>query len=909
MSEAHAPQAQTLVRESVREHRRGDAERAHELVNRALALDPACYEALVHRGVLLGELGRHAQALASYDAALALRPDSVHALYNRATSLQSLGRHAEALTSYERLLAHEPGDAEALNNLGVCLLEAKRPVEALSAFERALAARPDYAEALNNCGNALQRLDRHSESLACYGKSLALRPDHPQTLNNRGNALRALGRYEEAVTSFDRALALRPAYPEALCNRAEALLALGRRREALASCDRALAIRPDAGDTLYGRGRVLAAMGREAEALQCYDRALALQPGDARLLHARGRALEAQGRHREALEGYNAALEAGEGDAEMRWHRDLAARRLAAPAGLHSVLDAWSRGSSGEAARLCGEFLEASPGHVDALLLLAVLRHEQHALGDALELVRRALAADPKCHDAHVHHAALLLALRRPDEALAACESALEVRPQAASALHLRGRVLHAQERYADAVASFERALALRPRFAEALNSKGDALRALGREREALENYQRALALRPDYREALHNRAAASDAMAPSVGLEASPASADALCIRAHTLEALDRPEEALAAYERALALRPQHAEALSNLPNTLCQLGRIDEALGAFERLLRLRPDDPEAHFNSSFAYLAAGDYERGWKEYEWRWEALRGRLPPEAADKPLWLGGEDISGKTVIVYAEQGFGDAIQMARYVPLLAARGAEPVIACAPALEDLLGSVPGVRRVFSSREPPLAFDYHVPIMSLPRAFGTTFASIPSQVPYVHAPKAATSAWRARRAALGTQRKVGLAWAGNPKHKRDRARSLPVELLAPLLAAPGCVFFSLQKGDAAGSLVDLDPRGERIVDYTAELETFADTAALVSALDAVITVDTAVAHLAGALGKPVWVLLPFAPDWRWMRNRPDSPWYPSARLFRQPRPGDWKSAIDAVRAELERVAWRP
>jgi hypothetical protein len=333
-----------------------------------------------------------------------------------------------------------------------------------------------------------------------------------------------------------------------------------------------------------------------------------------------------------------------------------------------------------------------------------------------------------------------------------------------------------------------------------------------------------------------------------------------------------------------------------------LCQLGRLQEAIAAFERVLALRPADGEAHFNSSFAYLLAGDYERGFREYEWRWEALRSKLPAAAAGKPLWLGEQDIAGRTLVVFAEQGFGDAIQMARYVPLLAARGAEVAIGCAPPLAALLASVPGVRTVFSSQETTLPFDYHVPIMSLPRAFHTTLASIPSQVPYLHAATPAADAWRARLAPHRASRKVGLVWAGNPKHRRDRIRSLSAELLAPLLDIAGCTFFSLQKDEAGASLAALDPRGERVLDYTTELATLADTAALISALDLIITVDTAVAHLAGALGRPVWVLLPEAPDWRWLRGRTDSPWYPSARLFRQSERGDWSGVVQKVASAL-------
>jgi len=894
------PPAQALLLASVAEQRRGDAQRAYELVNRALALDPRSFEALAHCGVLLSLLRRPVEALASYDAALALRPDSGDVLYNRGTVLQSLGRHVEALACYERVLEIRSDDIEALNNMGVCLLEGGRPAEALAAFERALAARPEYAEALNNRGNALQTLDRHAEALASYGKSLALRPDHPETLNNRGNALCALARYEEAVASFDRALAIKPEYPEALGNRSGALLALGRFADALASCDRALALRPKSADGLDNRGKVLAAMGRDAEALECYERALVMRPDDARLLDARGRVLDAMGRHGEALASYNAALEAGPHDAETRWHRDLTARRLALPKEAQRALAAWAEGRADEAERHCRAFLQSEPDHVDALLLLAALRHEQEDLGDALGLVSRALEISARCHEALMHHASLLLALRRPEEALASCELALEDRPQASGALHLRGRALHALERYGEALASFERALAIRPQFAEALNARGDTLRALGRDWEALESFRQALALRPDDPRALHGRGVAADRMLRDAS------SADALCVRGHALEALGQYEVALASYREALAIRPQHAEALNNVGNALCQLGRIDEAIAAYERVQSFRPGDGEAHFNSSFAFLLKGDYERGWQEYEWRWEALRTKLPQQATEKPLWLGQDEIAGKTLVVYAEQGFGDAIQMARYVPLLAARGAQVAIACHPALEALLRTVDGVRSVFTSNEPPLAFDYHIPIMSLPRAFGTTLASIPSQVPYLHAAKPAVAAWRRRLDPLGERRRIGLVWAGNPKHRRDRVRSLPVELLAPLLALPGCAFLSLQKGEAAASLARLDARGDSITDYTAELETFADTAALIEALDLVITVDTAVAHLAGALGKPVWIVLPSAPDWRWMRDREDSPWYPSARLFRQPERSDWSGVVRAVAAALARFA---
>ena len=904
-----------LLLASIVESGRREFALANELVNRALGVDPRSFEALAHRGTVLESLRRPEEALLSYEAALSVRatPDL---LYNHGRVLQSLGRHADAMASYDRALAARADDAEALSNRAVCLLETGRPAEALDSLDRALAVKPDFAEALNNRGNALQALDRHAEALASYGKSLALRPDHADTLNNRGNALRALGRYDEALASFDRALAVRPGYADALINRSGALLALGRHAEALASCDSALALRPESVEALYNRGKVLFALKREEEGLQSYDRGLALRPGNGLLLDARGRVLEAMGRHDEALGSYNAALRAVPGNAEARWHRDLAERRLALPTEVHQALAAWKEGRPEEAERLCREALAADAAQIDALLLLAAISHEREALDEALDLVRRALAARADCHEALVHQATLLLALRRPDEALATSEQALAGRPQSSSALHVRGRALYALKRHVEALESFDRALAVQPHFAEALNSRGNALQALERGREALESYRQALAVRPDYAEALGNRDAAGRRLALDGGdgvdggltLSSGRAeSAEAYCTRAHALDSLDRLDEALESYERALALRPRHVEALNNYGNLLCKLGRIQDALAAYERVLELRPGDAEAHLNMAFARLLTGDYARGWQEYEWRWEALRAKPPAEVAEKPLWL-GQDVGGKTVLVYPEQGFGDFIQMIRYVPLLAARGARVALACPPSMRELAGSLEGAHELFIAGEQPVPFDYHVPVMSLPRAFGTVLEEIPARMPYLRSAPNEADAWRARMAGMKGRLKVGLVWAGNPKHPRDRARSMPVSLLEGLIAVPGCAFFSLQQGEAGKPLAALDPRGEIVVDAGADLRNFADTAALIDALDLVIAVDTSVAHLAGALGKPVWILLPYAPDWRWMRDREDSLWYPSARLFRQPSPGAWSAVMDAVIAQLEGAVGR-
>ncbi len=574
------------------------------------------------------------------------------------------------------------------------------------------------------------------------------------------------------------------------------------------------------------------------------------------------------------------------------------------------ALTAWREGKQREAALLCADALNADPHQVDALLLMARLHDEQGERAQAADLLAGVLEIRPDCYEALVHRAALLQALLKPQEALECSQRALAIRPESAEALHLHGTALHALERDTEALACFDRALAIRPTFAEALNSRGDALRGLERHRDALACYRQALAIRPDYMQALYNRGVALDALKQHVEavaaygqVVAGPAdSADAHLMRGNALRALDRLEEALASYERALEIQPHHAEALNNRGNVLRDLGRVEEALESYARVLSFRTEDAEAHWNASLALLTIGDYARGWAEYEWRWQTPGLKLPRHHVDKPLWLGQDDLEGKTVIVHPEQGFGDSIQMVRYVPPLAARGARVVLACHAWLAPLLATVAGVSAVVNPGEDPPAFDYHVPIMSLPHAFRTTLGDVPSQVPYLRAPEAAAQAWRRRLAPYGAHRKVGLVWAGNPKHTRDRSRSLAPELLARLLDLPDCAFFSLQKGDRAGELSRLDPGGERVVDYSHELETFGDTAGLIDALDLVISVDTAVAHLAGALAKPVWILLPFTPDWRWMLGREDSPWYPTARLFRQRTPGDWESVVAAITSSL-------
>jgi hypothetical protein len=368
-----------------------------------------------------------------------------------------------------------------------------------------------------------------------------------------------------------------------------------------------------------------------------------------------------------------------------------------------------------------------------------------------------------------------------------------------------------------------------------------------------------------------------------------------------NTLMALCEFDRAMDSFERAIQLKPDFAESLNNQGCALQAKCRFDEAIVHHQQAIQIKPDLANAHHNLGMAFLKLGDFKRGWAEYEWRWKSLELPQAPQFS-QPRW-DGTPLNGRTILLFAEQGFGDTIQFIRYAPLVAQLGGRVILQCPPELSRLLQDVPGIEQIITRSDSLPAFDLHYPLMSLPLAFGTELDSIPLQIPYLTPDPALTKQWQARIARAPQGFKVGLAWAGSPKLKGDRLRSINLQQLSPLFEIPGVDLLSLQKREPAKQP---SSAALKLIDWTQDLRDFADTAALIANLDLVIAVDTAVVHLAGALGKPVWVLLPFAADWRWMLNRTDSPWYPTMRLFRQTENGDWsgpvKSVADSLRAGL-------
>jgi len=489
------------------------------------------------------------------------------------------------------------------------------------------------------------------------------------------------------------------------------------------------------------------------------------------------------------------------------------------------------------------------------------------------------------------------------------CAEILERRPRDFDALHLLGVLNFHRQRLAEAIHFFGEALKVNSSSADALSNLGLVLQATGRHEEAIASYRDALRFSPGHAEILYNLANAylelgrlDEALsAYDEVLATDPRHVGALVNRGNTQLRFNRPTEALSNYDAALTIMPGQAQILTNRGHALRRLDRPVEALEDLNAAIASAPDFAEAHFEAGMAQLTLGDFEKGWKEYQWRWQTsafARHRRPPTA---PLWLGDRPIAGKTILLQAEQGFGDTLQFIRYAPLLAAQGAKVICEVQPELLPLLSRLEGIT-VIAIGAPLPAIDFYCPMLSLPLAFRTRLDTIPATMPYLSAPAVRVAYWKDRLPQM--RPRAGFVWAGQASHKNDSNRSISLARLAPLFEETSVAFISLQ--------TDLRPADRDLVDslpnlthFGDGLRDFADTAAIVCLLDVVVTVDTAMAHLAGALGKEVIILLPHAAEFRWMRDRGDTPWYPTAKLFRQPAFGDWDSVITRIRDELQRL----
>jgi tetratricopeptide (TPR) repeat protein len=728
-------------------------------------------------------------------------------------------------------------------------------------FEKGLGEQEPWPKRVMSGEQARQRAGKKLKS----GQLASARPAEirPRNLDvmRLGMEHHAARRLTEAALEYRRILEGDPQNAEALLLLGIVARQSGQAQAAVKLLSAAVSLAEGAAHIHLNLGHAHRDAGDGAAAVLCYRRAAELSEGFAEAHLSLGDLLARLGHPQEARAAYRRAIQS----------KPTSGLPYANDGNLY-----FREGRFEEAVRCFAAAAVRLPGHADVLGNLGLALAKLDRLDEAEAAFRKAIALAPAQSRNHLNLGSVHRRKGELGKALASSRQAVRLDPLCAQAHSNLGNALADTGRFQEAIASYNRALTIKPDDAEVQRSLGDTLLS---ERDL------------DAAEACYRKA-----------LELQPESIDAQNSFGNLLLHRQKIDEAEEVYRRILARTPGHAEALANLGTAYLRRARPSEALECYLQAVESNPNHAGLHYNLGIACLLAGDYDSGFREYEWRWDFKELRTPRKDFRQPQWQ-GEPLEGRRILLHAEQGLGDTIQFARYAPLVTARGGEVILQVQPTLKRLLASMDGVAAVVARGESLPEFSMQCPLMSLALAFGTTADTIPAKTPYLRAePREVVE--QGRRCP-GKGLRVGLAWAGNPKNRSDARRSMPLEALVPLGAIPGVSLISLQQGSAAGQIAQVAERLDIQNACVLNVE-MADTAALVAGLDLIVTVDTSVAHLAGAMGKPVWVMLPFSPDWRWLLDRDDSPWYPSARLFRQASAGDWGSVVEQIARELRALS---
>ena len=723
-------------------------------------------------------------------------------------------------------------------------------------YRQILAREPDFVDALNLLGALLYQQHRYDEAIAQFRRVLTLQPESPDAYNSVGIVLKAQGHLEEAITCYNQTLSRQPDHAEAHNNLGNALKDLGRLEEAISAYRQALKIRPAYPEAYNNLGVALRQQGQWQAAMTAYQQAIGLRPNYFEAHQNLGSMLQAEGKPQEAITYYRQAL-------ALKPHPEL-------------------YNSLGNLLQRQNDLEGAIAAHQQAIALKPDFAEAHHALGNALQQQKQIAAA------------------------IAAYKTALELRSHYPEAWNNLGNALQEEGKFAEAIAHYQKALELRPDFAEAHSNLGAALKDQQQLDQGIVHLKRALELRPDYAEVHNNLGNAYQEKGEietaifhyREALRINPKFAEIHSNLGNMLQQLGRFSEAFEHFQQAIAAQPAYAGAYNNLGIALRNSGQVEAAIEAYRQAIALDPDFVEARWNLALNQLFQGDLKAGFAGYEWRfeWSKFKQQNPPRLYSQPRW-DGAPLEGKTIFLYAEQGMGDAIQFVRYLPLVAQRGGRILLECHAPLLNLFRGMPEIAQLIPQQTAPPAFDLHAPLLSLPYIFGTSLETVPAIVPYLAAPPPTDPI----PGPPGDFLKIGIVWSGNPQNPYNQTRACPPELLLQLADLPGVQIYSLQK-DLRSPELEVLQAHPQVTDLRPWLIDFVATAGILQQLDRVITVDTAVAHLAGALGKSVWLLLPFAPDWRWLQERPDSPWYPTMRLFRQKTYGDWAGVLQEVRQAL-------
>jgi len=667
---------------------------------------------------------------------------------------------------------------------------------------------------------------------------------------NEALSLHQSNKLEQARSLYEDVLKINPQHSDTLHLLGLIFLSYKQFDTSLDLINQAITLNPNYAGAYSNRGIVLQELHRYEEALESYDSAIAINPKHADTYSNRGNILQILQRYDEALESYTKAI-------------TLNANHTAAYSNRGNTLKVLHRLE--EALESYNKAISINPNLADIYanrgnVLQALPRYEE-----ALESYTKAMRLNPNLVDLYLNHGNALQALQRYEEALESYNQAITLNPNDANAYSNCGNALQALKRYEEALESYNQAITLNPNYTGAYSNRGNVLQALQRYDEALGSYNQAIILNPNY--------------------------ADAYANGGNALQSLQRYEEALKSYNQAITLNPNHASAYSNRGYTLQTLRRYDEALENYNKAIKINPNYSDAYWNKALLLLLLGDFQHGFELYEWRWSQDNFTPLKRNFTQPLWLGKEDINGKTLLIYTEQGLGDTLQFCRYLKRVQNLGAKIIFEVGKPLYSFLQHLQGIDQCILLGDPLPTFDYHCPLLSLALAFKTTLIDIPN-TPSLKVDNRKVNYWKGKLKNI-TKPKIGIVWSGSTIHKNDHNRSITLETLVHYLPQE-LEYISLQKELRAIDKQTL-AKNSNIHFFGDELNNFTDTAGLCECMDLIISVDTSVAHLSCTLNKKTIILLPFAPDWRWLDNRNDSPWYPSAHLLRQTKINDWDACL--------------
>jgi tetratricopeptide (TPR) repeat protein len=918
----------------------GHHEEALRDVQAALAIRPDFADALTNRGIHHARVGEFEAALSCYDRSLALEPSQRHAVYNRATARLAVGDWLRGFRDFEHRWSLFPHEAARLDRLGTRWL-GERDVSGKTVL---LHHEQGYGDTLQFCRYAILVMRLGARVIvaapAALRKILATLPGKPVIVTEGAPvpehdyccSLMSLPHvFSTTPNTVPAEIPYLHAEAEAVLEWRNKLGPPSRKRIGLVWTGRRYPpinhprdlsleiVRPlldlDADfvslqtDLTEDERRVLGAAPnviRYGDVFEDFADTAALIENldlvitvDTAVAHLAG----ALGKPAWIMNRYASCWRWLQKRRDSPWYPSVRLFRQPAAGQWPPVVQ--------EIVKEASQWIAATESTL-ARLNRSLTDHHGGRLERAIEGYRQVLRSDPLQPEA-LHFLSVAEAQSgRHEAALASIGLVLRLQPDNATAFNHQGNILVGLDRHTEALMSYNRAIELDPTLVDAFYNRGGAFMTLGQHEQAVRSYESALALDPTHARAHNNLGNVrydlgqfSEALAhhdQATRLDAN--FVDGWVNAANSLRRLGRYDEALERSARALERSPDHAEANSCHGATLAAIGRETEALQYYQRALALQPTLAEATWNEALALLSRGNFREGWPRYESRWKVKSLNLTRYGGDRAAWFGQESLQDKVILLHAEQGYGDSIQFCRYAPLVAKRGARVVLGVPSALRTLMSTLEGVEVVVAQVPIPQC-DFHCPLLSLPLALGTELQTIPDAVPYLRADIANQAIW-SKRLGPRVAPRIGLAWSGRPTHTNDANRSIPLHELLPLTQCDvECVSLQKEIRDtdlaAFNALPTLHRAGEALVD-------FADAAALVAELDLVITVDTALAHLAGALGKPVWILLPYVADWRWLQERDDSPWYPTAKLFRQPAPKDWGSVIERVRSDLRHWAQR-